>query len=157
MNVSDLYEEYETALLRYAQRLTHDTDWSEDLVQDTFLRALGYLDLLQMLKKHQRRAWLYRTLKNRFLDELATRRRQETLQQWLEDAQRDLTYDGGVRTTPNPFEEVPEQYRELFHMRYVLDMNSTEIAEILNISPATVRSRLHLVMKQLRHNRFKFE
>ncbi|MFN2201071.1 MAG: sigma factor, partial [Caldilineaceae bacterium] len=63
--IAELYEEYETVLLRYALRLTHDTDWAADLVQDTFVRSMGHVELLRMLKKHQRRAWLYRTLKNR--------------------------------------------------------------------------------------------
>jgi len=39
----------------------------------------------------------------------------------------------------------------------VLDMNSTEIAEQLGIPAATVRSRLHLAMKQMRRQRYKLE
>jgi len=35
-------------------------------------------------------------------------------------------------------------------MRYVLDMSSKEIAEVLGVPPGTVRSRLHHGMKKLR-------
>ena len=51
-SIAQLYEEYEDALIRYALRLTHDRDWAEDLVQDTFVRAMGHLELLKMLKQH---------------------------------------------------------------------------------------------------------
>ncbi len=50
----------------------------------------------------------------------------------------------------NPFDLIPEQYRDLFEKRYRLGMNSQEIAEALGIPAPTVRSRLHLGMKKLR-------
>lgn len=157
MVIAELYEEYEAALIRYAQRLTHDADWAEDLVQDTFVRAMGHLELLKLLKRHQRRAWLYRTLKNRFLDQQDRWRRREELQQTLAQSSEFATDGGSFHTTPDPFELVPEQYRELVHMRYILDMNSSEIGEELGIPAATVRSRLHLAMKHMRRQKFKLE
>ena len=155
--IAELYEEYETALTRYAQRLTHESSWAEDLVQDTFVRAMGHLDLLEILKQHQRRAWLYRTLKNRFLDVQASRRRHEALARQLEEPALQAWNAAPLEYMPNPFDLAPEQYREILHMRYSLEMNSTEIAEALGIPPATVRSRLHLAMKQMRRNKFLLE
>ena len=78
--IAELYVEYEGKLRSYARQLTRDSAWAEDLVQDTFTRAMLHLDLLRLLNLHQRRAWLYTTLKHRFLDEQAAHRRHETLQ-----------------------------------------------------------------------------
>ena len=42
-------------------------------------------------------------------------------------------------------------------MRYVLDMNSTEIGDELGLPAATVRSRLHLAMKHMRRQKHQLE
>jgi len=56
---------------------------------------------------------------------------------------------------PNPFDLVPEKYRDLVRKRYVLGMTSQEIASELGIPAATVRSRLHLALKKLRLQAYK--
>lgn len=154
--IAELYMEFEGKLRSYARQLTRESAWAEDLVQDTFTRAMLHLDLLRLLNIHQRRAWLYTTLKRRFLDEQAAQHRQDALLQQL-DAATLSTSDPPPAAAPNPFDLVPEQHQELVHMRFVLGMNSTEIAEELGIPAATVRSRLHLAVKHLRYQKFKFE
>ena len=64
MTFADLYEEYEEKLNGYALKLVRDPQTADDLVQETFIRVLGHLLLLEQLDPHQRRAWLYQTLKN---------------------------------------------------------------------------------------------
>jgi RNA polymerase sigma-70 factor (ECF subfamily) len=154
--LTDLYEAYEPMLHRYAMTLTnYDEDRADDLVQDTFVRAMGHLELLGLLKPHQRRSWLYRTLKNLFLDDLKARERQAAL---AEQTTWQLSAAGNILPevmSPTPFELVSDQYRDIVEKRYVLGMNSREIAEELGIPAATVRSRLHLAMKQLRSQKSK--
>ena len=43
MKLSELYEGFETKLHRYAMRLVRDSHEAEDLVQKTFLRAMGHI------------------------------------------------------------------------------------------------------------------
>ena len=40
MTIDDLYDEFERRLRGYAMRLQRDTDMADDLVQETFIRAL---------------------------------------------------------------------------------------------------------------------
>ncbi len=151
MTLADLYEEYETQLRRYAMQLTRrDAHRADDLVQDAFMRAIGHLELLDLLKPYQRRAWLRRTLKNLFLDEQRTVQRQQALVEQLAAEAPRASYIPQEIASTNPFDLVPERYRELVEKRYVLGMTSREIAEELGVPAATVRSRLHLALKQLR-------
>ena len=155
MTLTDLYEEYELELHRYARRWTRDPHRIDDLVQETFIRAMGHLDLLGLLEPYQRRAWLYRTLKNLFLDDVSARQRQEAL---IEQMAQDAPLAGYLPQEviwPNPFDLVPEKYRDLVRKRYILGMTSQEIAEELGIPAATVRSRLHLAIKKLRLQAYK--
>lgn len=155
MTLTDLYEEYESYLRSYAVHLGHDTLRADDLVQETFIRAMGHLALLQVLKPHQRRAWLSRTLKNLFLDEQKRRQQQEILIDPLTWENPEASYLIREDIGPNPFDLVPEQYRDLFQKQYILGMTSQEIAAELGIPAATVRSRLHLAMKALRSQKSK--
>ncbi len=157
MNLSELYEEFERELKRYATGLTRDGEWADDLVQDTFIRAMGHLALLGQLQSHQQRAWLRRTLKNLFLDELRSRRRQETaLAQLGEPDEEELALSPAA-----DFEEkvklVPAHYRGLLQQHFVLGMSSEEIAHDLGVPPATVRSRLHLAVQWLRNHQAQLE
>jgi RNA polymerase sigma-70 factor (ECF subfamily) len=158
MTLTDLYEEYSIYLRRYALRLGGgDRARADDLVQDTFIRAMGHLELLKLLKPYQRRAWLSRTLKNLFLDEQQAYRRRETLVQQLAWENPTLAYLPSDSLSPNPFDLVPERFREIFEKRYVQGMTSREIAQELDIPAATVRSRLHLALKELRRRKSKLK
>jgi RNA polymerase sigma-70 factor (ECF subfamily) len=150
MTPSDLYEEFERELRGYATGLTHDADWADDLAQDTFIRAMGHLPLLEQLLKHQQRAWLRRTCKNLFLDGLRSRRRQEALLLQLVEPEEEwptLSPDVSIQEI---FEHVPDRFRHVLHQHYVLGMNSAEIGRSLGVPAATVRSRLHLAIQWLR-------
>jgi hypothetical protein len=68
MVLSELYADSREPLWRYALRLTRDPDRAEDLVPETFMRAMTHVILLSEIGAGQRRAWLYRVLKNLFLD-----------------------------------------------------------------------------------------
>ena len=157
MTLADLYEEYEPYLRCYALRLGVDRAGADDLVQDTFIRSMGHLELLKLLKPHQRRAWLSRTLKNLFLDEQQAYRRREALTQQLTRENPALTHLPPELLSPNPFDLIPERFREIVEKRYVQGMTSREIARELDIPAATVRSRLHLALKELRRRKSKLE
>jgi len=150
LTVAELFEEYEEPLHRYATRLAGDTDRADDLVQETFVRAMGHLTLLGELNRYQRRAWLYRVLKNRFLDEQRARQREQALAQRLARRARIAQGPAQMLLSPDLFDQIPDRYREVLQRRYFLGMTSAEIGRELGIPAATVRSRLHLAIKWLR-------
>lgn len=156
LTIADLYENHKERLERCAMNLTHDPHRADDLVQETIMRAMTHLPLLGRLNPHQRGAWLYRVLRNRFLDEQrATKRRQAMLKQLAKQANR-----AAPQSIPGRLYElldrVPQRYRDVLEKRYVLGMTSAEIGRELGIPAATVRSRLHLAIKQLRKHPSEF-
>jgi RNA polymerase sigma-70 factor (ECF subfamily) len=155
MTLSDLYDEYEGQLRRHARRWTRDPHRVEDLVQETLIRAMGHLELLGRLAAYQRRAWLFRTLKNLYLDQERAREREEALLTQIAQGLPATDAFEGELGVLNPFDLVPEKYRDLVRMRYEWGMNSREIAEQLGIPAATVRSRLRLAIKQMRLQAYK--
>ena len=68
-SIADLFEASRDRLFRYALGLCKSIDRADDLVQETFLRALSHSQPVARLNTFQRDAWLKRVLRNRFFDE----------------------------------------------------------------------------------------
>lgn len=153
MSVDDIYDEFESRLRRFAMSLSHDADVADDLVQETFIRALPHIHMLDGLSPHRLRSWLFRVLKNIFVDDWRTRRRQAALVERLASDAEESTDQIASALTLDALDRVPARDRELLEQRYVLGLNSREIADALGVPPATVRSRLHVAIKRLRARR----
>jgi RNA polymerase sigma-70 factor (ECF subfamily) len=150
LTLDELFLAYEEPLRRYADSLARDADRAEDLVQETMIRAMGNLGLLEQLNSYQRRAWLYQVLKNRFIDEERAFARQSSLAERLADQALAADTHPAAVIAGALLEQVPEQYREVLHAHYLLGKSGDEIAQELDIPAATVRSRLFLARKWLR-------
>ena len=158
LTFADLYGEYASRLRGYALNLAHDSDRADDLVQETFIRATVYFGLLAQLNGHQRQAWLNRVLKNLFLDEVRTRRRQEALATRLAEGNQAAAVAAhgaysDIQLVEELLERAPDHYQEILRQHYFQGMTGEQIAGILGIPAATVRSRLHLAIKWLRAHR----
>ena len=150
LTIQDLYDLFEAKLHRYAVNLARDHDRADDLVQETLIRAMGNLVLLQQLKPYQRQAWMYRVLKNLFIDEERRRGRQEAIYEHLAwEAELD-TAPATTMLAREMIDLVPERYRDVLQRRYLLGQTSEEIGSEYGIPAATVRSRLYLARKWLR-------
>jgi RNA polymerase sigma-70 factor (ECF subfamily) len=150
LTLTNIYEAFEDKLLRYAMSLVRDPHKADDLVQDTFVRAIAHLPLLGRLNQHKRFAWLRQVLKNRFIDEQrANQREQKMIQKYIQKDQTVETVHAPL-LTHELLSMASEADRELLTQRYLLEMTSDEIGHQLGIPAATVRSRLYLARKRLR-------
>jgi RNA polymerase sigma-70 factor, ECF subfamily len=150
VNVADLYEEYRDGLTRYAISLSRSLDRADDLVQETFIRALSHSGDLQGMNRHQQEAWLKRVLRNRFFDEERTsRRKRQLVQRLISDHQRQES-SLSLPEFDSVLELVPLEHQDVFEKRYRLGMNSAEIARDLGVSAGTIRYWLHQSIQCLR-------
>ncbi|MCI9036790.1 MAG: RNA polymerase sigma factor [Oscillospiraceae bacterium] len=144
--VEELYASHYDELLYYCGNL--DRAAAEDLVQETYIRALTHLEDLQDLNRGQCRAWLYKTAKRIYIDRVRKLSREvcvEREQLDLEPFEEDLTQaDVGQLVS-----RLPEGERALFTMRYFEGYNATELGELFSLPPSTVRARLASARKRL--------
>lgn len=158
---ADLALPHLPALYRLARRLTRGSADAEDLVQETYLKALR--NFARLRDRTRMKAWLCRIMTNNYLDHY--RRRQEapelvdigelesfSLYQkiWDEDP---LPYsdhlhddflaqftDEDVRSA---LDNLPDSYRLPVVLAYVEDFSYRELARMLGCPMGTVMSRLH--------------
>lgn len=137
----DLYEGYQTELLAYGTRMTGSKELAEDLVQETFIKALIHASTVTDLSPSQQRAWLYRTFKNLFFDRC---RRAVLEQETLHSIQPQMTasFDFQGAETAMLLQSVAPQDRLLFQLRYMDGYTAQELSQMLNIPAGTIRSRL---------------
>jgi RNA polymerase sigma-70 factor (ECF subfamily) len=150
LTLDDLYQAHEHWLRNFAVSLAEDPFYADDLVQETFMRAIAYLPMLGNLKPYQRRAWLRRVLKNLFLDGQRSQMRQHILVNQLVAETEWYQDDVPGMIAYEVLELVSDSDRDLLIQRYLLGMNSNEIGRELRISAGTVRARLHLAIKRIR-------
>lgn len=139
INITELYERYYDRLLRFAGSLARDDSMAEDLVQETFTRAVSNLELLGMLPAYKVRSWLFSVLKNHFLD-LARRKRFE-----FHEDETEISVNESLSMSMDLSDLLaclPDSLSDIVFKRYWLGMNSFEIAGSLSIPPSTARSRL---------------
>jgi RNA polymerase sigma factor (sigma-70 family) len=76
--LGDLFERHHRALFQFFLRLTGDSQASEDLVQDVFLRMLRYRATYQ--PGSQMRTWMYRLARNAHIDRYHSRSPEASLE-----------------------------------------------------------------------------
>ncbi|MBQ1818261.1 MAG: RNA polymerase sigma factor [Clostridia bacterium] len=146
-----LYEKYSREILTYLLSLGLDAASAEDLMQETFVKALLSLD-----ESHQNaRAWLYAVARNLFLDR-ARRRIKE-----LPESTGELA---GV--SPPPEEHLMKRLvserlaaailkleprkREVIVLRYYSELSFAEVSSIMGIGYDNVRVLAHRAKKDLK-------
>ena len=144
-------------LYNFARWLTQDTAEAEDLVQETYTKALRGFSSFQAGTNF--RAWMYRILRNSFL---SSRTGLKTMVAIDEEADENLL--PAENTTPESIlieqanraivqqalAELPVPFREILLLCEVEEMSYQEIAETLAIPMGTVMSRLFRARKALR-------
>ncbi len=138
-------------LYRYAYWLTHDKQVSEDLVQETFLRAWRALDSLKDEKAAK--SWLITILRR----ENARRfeRKRFEMSEYDEAAITDTRSTSTEQEIENHWlrEKIglmPDEYREPLVLQVVGGFSGEEIAKILDLNKNTVMTRLFRARNQLK-------
>lgn len=105
-------------------------------------------ELLETLKDCQCRSWLYRTVKNLYVDRIRHTNRENIMEelpqvQQRQEAMEDVEWKGVL-------ENLPDLEGVIFTLRYLEGYTSKQIGEILSLPPGTVRFKLSLARQHLK-------
>jgi len=149
-------------LYGYAMALTRNHAQAEDLVQETYVRALGAMGRLR--PESNVKSWLFTILRNIWLNQLRQRR---TAPQIVEMDVEGINAGIGTKTADDdPYalyvstvernqvreaiQQLPAEYREIILLREYEELSYQEIATILDCPAGTVMSRLARARAKLR-------
>ena len=147
----ELYEDHYKELVAYGARISGNKELAEDLVQETFVRALMNTETVADLSPSKQRAWLFRTFKNLFFDRY---RRAVLEREYEQNWQPEYIDDPGMQTIENAMllQSLKPEDRAIFQLRYFDDYSAEEISQMMNLPPGTVRSKLSRCRKYLKQN-----
>src|SRR2546428_3153221 len=150
------------SLYNFVRWLVHNQNDAEDLVQETYLKALRSFASFQPVTNF--RAWIFQILRNTFLSSCSKLERRMTVAM---DSEEDSPMLCATSVTPESLliersgnnavrcaiEHLPVIFREVILLCDVEDRSYREIAEILSFPIGTVMSRLARARKAVRESR----
>ena len=146
-------------LYNFARWLTQNREEAEDLVQETYAKAIKGFSSFQ--PGTNCRAWMYRILRNTFLTSRTGLRAASTVPLESEEDGPELGVENETPETllmkrsnsqlvQSAIADLPVHYREALLLCEVEEMSYQEIAETLSIPIGTVMSRLSRARRTLR-------
>jgi RNA polymerase sigma-70 factor (ECF subfamily) len=145
-------------ILRYAKTLARDLSEAEDLTQEVFLRAFRARDTLH--DPRARLSWLYRIATHAWVDRLRQRaRRPQESVDAVEEAElpndgpglQQVIEQGDMSACVQDYVvSLPDGYRAVLLLHDLHELSGPQIAEMLDLSVATVKIRLHRARLKLR-------
>ena len=153
--------EHGDGLFSYALALTHNVHEAEDLVQETYLRAIQGMERLR--EDGNAKGWLYAILRNIRLNQM---RQQHTRPRLLELDADEKFVELIAETGKDPLalyvskveqqqvhealDQLSEEFREIVILREFAELSYQEIATVLGCAQGTVMSRLARARQKLR-------
>ncbi len=144
-------------LYNFAHRLTFDEDDAKDLVQETYMKSYRFINSFQ--QGTNAKAWLFRILKNSFINNYRKKRKEPVKVDYQEvesyynseKANKSITSDLRVDSLKGmlgdeitiALNSLAVDFRTVIILCDLEDFTYEEMAKILDIPIGTVRSRLH--------------
>ena len=155
----DLVRQHYGQIHRWALSVTGDLDDADDVVQEVLVRL--FKRIKSYAGKSRFSTWLFQVTRNTALEQQRKRaRRSKLLAGFGRDEQNDDSAKespleqlhtshvvGQVRTL---FERLPKRQRQVFDLADLQGFSPTEIAEMLEMNPVTVRANLCKARRTIR-------
>jgi len=164
--VASLVRSETPRLLAVARRILRNDEDAKDAVQDAFISALSALERFE--GGSQLSTWLHRIVVNAALMKLRSRRARP--EESIEDLLPEFEADGHISVPASDWvpaetlllrdevkqlvrasiDRLPETYRTVLLLRDIEELTTEETAEVLGITTAAVKVRLHRARQALR-------
>lgn len=145
--------QHKDKLLTFANTLTADRNDAEDLLQETFYKALTYRNSFK--SQTNLKAWLYTIMRNTFINDYRRKVRFRHIQEQKYESGRNENLKSetplstiGEKDILEKINALPDDYKMAFTL-YINGFKYKEIAEELDIPIGTIKSRIFSARKIL--------
>ncbi len=152
---NDLIAVYSEPLYHAIRRLVQNHDDTNDLLQNTFIKAWSSLENFRGDAKLS--TWLYKIAINESLTFLARERKRQNFSlddqesALINQIEADEYFDGDFaqQLLRKAVATLPEKQRLVFNMKYYDEMKYEEISAILGTSVGALKTSYHLAVKKI--------
>lgn len=158
-----LLDRYEQKIFSYIMFILHDADVSEDIFQETFMKAIITIQQGRYTENGKFQAWLTRIAHNLVIDYFRQNRNENFISS--EDVEYDvfnnvslsdidieteIIQDQVLSDVRLLVKNLPSVQKEVVYMRYYQNLSFKEIAEITGVSINTALGRMRYALLNLR-------
>ena len=156
-----LVDRHKDLVYRVAMQITKNSDDASDVLQDAFLKVYDSINAFRQESAFE--TWLYRIVVNLSIDAVKKQKRQQESMASLSEVSdvhqsQDIQQDPTRQAERNELQEWVTQavnslsikHRAVVILHELEGLSHPQIADILDCSEGTVRSRLHYARKRLR-------
>ena len=163
--VEHLISEYSSGLLKYLKNHTRSAEDAEDLAQDVYVSVYEHAAEFDPEQCNEQ-AWLYIIAKRKLVDYYRKYRLNESLdamEEWEVPGVDSMAQADNVmaarQAVAKGLSRLDERSRKIVIMRYFDGLDSTEVAERMNLSVANVRTLLSRALDTMQKTigNFNFE
>lgn len=151
-----LFRKYNRKLLYYLRRLLDEPADADDVLQDVWLSVLRQIGKLKEPRAF--RTWLYRIARNHAISRLRKKRKTGNLTQAeevelvddVESVDDDVIQQYSAASVHQALGKLGARHRDVLTLRFLEQLSYDEIANIVDCSVGTIRSRIHYAKKKLK-------
>ncbi|TRX56308.1 RNA polymerase sigma factor [Fulvivirga sp. M361] len=159
---SDLFDRYNKALYNFFVKIMFDRDLGHDLTQNVFLRMMKYRKTYRGDKPFK--AWLYQIARNVYADHFRKNKIKyadltdvEQVNDHLMSVDEKLVNDEREKLLYISLYRLNTEQREILILTRFQEMKYEEVSQILDISVANVKVRVHRAMHKLKEAYLQLE
>lgn len=141
----EIVDRYQAKLSRYINYLIHDEDASDDVLQNTFIKAYINLNGFDTNKKFS--SWIYRIAHNESMNIIKKNKKEIRIDDNFDisdnsNIEEEFDKKEIVKMVGVCIKKLPQKYSEVLILFYVDDKSYEEISDILRIPVGTVGVRI---------------
>lgn len=134
-DLEQIYKQYFETVNKYLFCLTHNSDISEELTQETFYKAVKKINTFKGECKMS--VWLCQIAKNLWYDELKKNKKLENIEQTFliqseENLEENIILNENKLELYKKLQKLDKQTREVIYLRITGELSFKEIGDILN-------------------------
>lgn len=160
--LSNLYSKYVNQLYSYGLKISKDEYIVKDCIQETFLNLVDKRQMLLISEKTY--LYLFKSLRNKIIEELRSNTRKKKIEDSLIfelSSQSQSAEQIIVRSEEENFhkslidaamEGLSDHQREAVFLKYAEDLSYDDIANILDIDIASVRTLIYRTLKKIKEH-----
>lgn len=162
IDMDAVYQEYMELVYRFLYSHTHDADWSQELMQETFLRAVDSVSRYDGSCKLS--VWLCQIAKHILWQELRKKKRMDIVEMTEElpdttgtDGETNVLRKERTQALYRAIHLLPEMEREVVLYRMTGELSFRQIGEILGKSENWSRTVFYRAKQKIRKELEKYE
>jgi len=147
---TEIYHNYKTMIYNYFYRSTLNYDITEDLTQDTFLKAFKYFTSFR--GESSMKTWLFIIARNILITHIknSPSLSEDISEQNVSDKENQYSSLDEKLLIKKVLNKLSEEERSLIVLRDVNDLTYIEIAKIMNFTEGKVKIGLHRARKKFK-------